>query len=120
MNKNIRQFIGSTWKAKYVHKIIDIIISNTNNVKIYLIPTDINFNIENIESINTAYLELIFEKKLSNGYVETDYDMYGSHSDDNFKLSVNGKNIHSSKFMQIYLIVFDGLFTLDERDFVDH
>lgn len=115
----MKQYIGLTWKIHYYHKFTDIDIIHTNTVKIYNVPTNIKCDVTELDMLD---LELIWEKDV-NGYVETVYDSSnymngGKH--DNFRLFVNNEVVHASKYIQKYLIVFDGMYSIKVSDFMDH
>ena len=121
-----KQFIGLTWHAGYFSKCTDISISDIDNgktVKIYLVPSEEKRS--SIENIDITKLQLICEKKVETGKLETYYDSSNYESDsyrgnEKFKLLVDGQSVHATQYMEKYLIGFDGSFVLKDTKHVDH
>lgn len=105
-----RVFIGCTSHIGYFSKFTSMTLNGT--YKIYIVP--IKKDIQDVSK-----LEMIIE---GNGNVEIKYDgsAYPNGENKNFKLLVNGECIHVTKYINKYLVEFNGAYTLKEESFVDH
>lgn len=115
----MKQYIGLTSHVGPYNKLTDIDILHTNNVKIYLVPNNI---ICPVEEVDVSLLPLVYDKYMEEP-VETSYntDNYiNTTKGDNFRLFVNNEVVHSSTYLQKYIIEFDGLYSLKSNEFVDH
>ena len=116
----MKQFIGSTASVAYYNDFTNIEITNTHNIKIYLVPSK--------STISDAIGELIWTKEFNGNSISTKYDsrnyedFYNKHKDVNmnFRLFVNDECVHASKYVNKYLIEFDGDYKLTVEKFVDH
>lgn len=116
----MKQYIGLTWKTGYFSKLTDIDILHTNNVKIYVVLDNVKCDVKDLEM---SQLRLLWDKDV-NGNVETLYDssnyINGKYGDYKFRLFVNNELIDATKYIQKYVIEFDGLYSLKVNDLVDH
>lgn len=127
----MKKLIGATSHVMYYHKFTNIYITNAmNTIKIYDVPSNTKLDVDTCVDIDTCVdvdtsvdidtkqLSLVWSKEIDNEEFEIECDapnyMDHKNNDTNFRLMINGECVNSSKFVQKYLIEFDGYYVLKE------
>lgn len=124
---NMKVCVGNVYHVGYYSTIQTAEINLTPCVmKLYLVENpDTRTQIKDAAQIKTP-LKQVYEIKIDTStsvkvsYDTSGYERGGRSVTENFKLMIDGKAVHSSQFVQTYVIEFEGSAIVSQNMFVDH